>query len=96
MLVVLAKDLANRGADNPQCHLTLQEIALLLDDDDGLEACGEFAEEFAVSGTEQADLSETDPVGMQRRSVETEVFQGLLGVGPALSGADDSNAIPGR
>ena len=73
------------GAVERIAQLHLDERALLLDDDDLIEAIGEAPGDLVVERVDHAHLQEPDPVGAEPRLVEAEQLQCLehLVVAPA-------------
>ena len=90
-LVLLADDQRlHRGAVEVLAHLHLDQRALLLDDDDHLEAAREILEVVDVERPRAADLGQAhaEPVGA--RLVDAEVVERLAHVEIALADRDDA------
>ena len=95
VLVVLADDRRARCVRpvvHRLLHLRFDEGALLLDDDDVLEAVGELADADRLERPGHADLVDADADVGRGFRVDAEVFERLQHVEIALAGGDDAQA----
>src|SRR3546814_14621404 len=73
-------------------HLVLDDRALLLDDQDFLQALGEAPDAFALERPGHADLVDGKADLPGTRLVDAEVVQGLTHVEIGLAGGDDARS----
>ena len=79
------------AAVEPLLDLRLEERALLLDDDDLVEAVGEAVDDPGLEGPGHADAQQAHAPAGELGVVEPEGVEGLAQVEPALAGRDDAD-----
>ena len=91
MLVLLADDgRLDGGAIEALTQLHLDQRALLLDYDDGVEAAGEVGDVLIIERPRATDLEQADADAVCGRFVDADVLQRLANVKIALADGDDA------